>query len=260
MARPVVVSETRASYAHFLTIPTRWADNDVYGHVNNATYYSYFDTAVNRFLLDNRVLDLERSGVFGVVVETGCRYLKSLAFPDALQEFRVTTSVPNAAQGRSSGAQVSIVTKSGTNAFHGSLYEFHRNTVTTANDWFNNALGRDAQGNERAKRPKLIRNLFGGALGGRIIKDRAFFFFSYEGRRDAAEQSVLRNVPTGISRLFGTIAVSTVESLRRANFTWLPFWLTSMKPTASSRRRTSRKGSGLSRPNLHLGLRKKANC
>ncbi len=120
--------------------------------------------------------------------------------PEAAQEFRVTTSVPNAAQGRSSGAQVSIVTKSGTNSFHGSLYEFHRNTITTANDWFNNALGRDAQGNERAKRPKLIRNLFGGALGGRIIKDRAFFFFSYEGRRDAAEQSVLRNVPTASLR------------------------------------------------------------
>jgi hypothetical protein len=120
--------------------------------------------------------------------------------PEAAQEFRVTTSVPGAAQGRSSGAQVSIVTKSGTNAFHGSLYEFHRNTVTTANDWFNNALGRDAQGNEIAKRPKLIRNLFGGALGGRIIKDRAFFFFTYEGRRDAAELSVLRNVPTASLR------------------------------------------------------------
>lgn len=120
--------------------------------------------------------------------------------PEAAQEFRVTTSVPGATQGRSSGAQVSIVTKSGTNAFHGSLYEFHRNTVTTANDWFNNALGRNAQGQEVAKRPKLIRNLFGGALGGRVIKDRVFFFFNYEGRRDAAELSVLRNVPTASLR------------------------------------------------------------
>lgn len=120
--------------------------------------------------------------------------------PEAAQEFRVTTSVPTALQGRSSGAQVSIVTKSGTNAFHGSLYEFHRNTVTTSNDWFNNALGRNAQGQEVAKRPKLIRNLFGGTLGGPVIKDRAFFFFSYEGRRDAAEQSVLQNVPTASLR------------------------------------------------------------
>jgi hypothetical protein len=116
--------------------------------------------------------------------------------PDAVQEFRVTTSNPNASQGRSSGAQISLVTKSGTNGFHGSLYEFHRNTITSANDWFNNALGRDDQGEEIAKRPKLIRNIFGGSLGGPVVKDRFFFFFSYEGRRDASEQSVLRNVPT----------------------------------------------------------------
>ncbi len=128
--------------------------------------------------------------------------------PDAVQEFRVTTSNPNASQGRSSGAQVSLVTKSGTNDFHGSLYEFHRNTVTSANDWFNNAngrfvatdaavvAGRSKVGDERNPRPKLIRNVFGGSLGGPIIKDRFYFFYSYEGRRDAAEQSVLRNVPT----------------------------------------------------------------
>ena len=128
--------------------------------------------------------------------------------PDAVQEFRVTTSNPNASQGRSSGAQVSLVTKSGTNDFHGSLYEFHRNTITSANDWFNNANGRFVAtdtavlngsarvGDERNPRPKLIRNVFGGSLGGPVIKDRFFFFYSYEGRRDAAEQSVLRNVPT----------------------------------------------------------------
>jgi hypothetical protein len=120
--------------------------------------------------------------------------------PEAVQEFRVTTSNPNSTQGRSSGAQVSIITKTGTNDFHGSLYEFHRNTVTTANDLFNNALGRNAQGQAVAPRPKLIRNLFGGTIGGPIIRDRAFFFFSYEGRRDAAEQSVLRNVPTASLR------------------------------------------------------------
>jgi carboxypeptidase family protein len=132
--------------------------------------------------------------------------------PDAVQEFRVTTSNPNASQGRSSGAQISLVTKSGTNGFHGSLYEFHRNTITSANDWFNNANGRfvatdqdviDGRakvGDQRNPRPKLIRNVFGGSLGGPVIKDRFFFFFSYEGRRDASEQSVLRNVPTATLR------------------------------------------------------------
>jgi hypothetical protein len=128
--------------------------------------------------------------------------------PDAVQEFRVITSGVGANQGRSSGAQVSLVIKSGTNQFHGSLYEFHRNTITTANDWFNNANGRFTAGDgavqrgqaevgdEKNPRPKLIRNIFGGSVGGPIIKDRAFFFYSYEGRRDAAEQSILQTVPT----------------------------------------------------------------
>jgi Carboxypeptidase regulatory-like domain len=98
---------------------------------------------------------------------------------DSVQEFRVTTTNPNANAGRSSGSQIALVTKSGTNEWHGSLYEFHRNTVTTANDFFNNQAG--------LPRPKLLRNVFGGSLGGPIIKNRAFFFVNYEGRRDASE-------------------------------------------------------------------------
>ncbi len=107
--------------------------------------------------------------------------------PDSLQEFRVTTTNPNADQGRSSGAQVSLITKSGSNEFHGSLYESHRNDITAANDWFNNKSG--------VPRPKLLRNNFGGAIGGPIKKDRAFFFFNYEGFREAKGESVTREVP-----------------------------------------------------------------
>jgi acyl-CoA thioester hydrolase len=73
---------TRADYRWFLSLPTRWMDNDVYGHVNNVTYYSFFDTAVARFLLLNGVLDLAGSTVVGLVVETGCRYAAPIAFPD----------------------------------------------------------------------------------------------------------------------------------------------------------------------------------
>ena len=108
--------------------------------------------------------------------------------PDSVDEFRVTTLNPDASKGRSSGAQVSLITKSGTNQFRGALYEYHRNTVTTANDWFNNASG--------LPRPKLIRNLFGGRLGGPIVKDRLFFFYNYEGMREAKDASVVRLVPT----------------------------------------------------------------
>jgi hypothetical protein len=106
---------------------------------------------------------------------------------DSLQEFRVTTTNPNAEQGRSSGAQVSLVTRSGSNQWHGSLFEIHRNTVTTANDFFNNAAG--------VERPQLLRNIFGGSLGGPIKRDRAFFFFTYEGFREATATSVVREVP-----------------------------------------------------------------
>lgn len=75
---------TRADYPHFLIIPTRWMDNDVYGHVNNVQYYSYFDTVVNRYLIDNGVLDIHASSVIGLVVETQCRYFSSVAFPDEI--------------------------------------------------------------------------------------------------------------------------------------------------------------------------------
>ena len=71
----------KKDYPHFLEIQTRWMDNDVYGHVNNVVYYSYFDTVVNRYLIDQGVLDIQQSEVIGVVVETLCAYRKSFAFP-----------------------------------------------------------------------------------------------------------------------------------------------------------------------------------
>src|SRR5205807_8119582 len=113
---------------------------------------------------------------------------------DSVQEFRVTTTNANADQGRSSGAQVSLITKSGTNNFHGSLYEYHRNTITSANDYFVKVA--ELQSGQPNKPPKLIRNIFGGSLGGPIMKDRLFFFVNYEGSRQREEASVLRIVPS----------------------------------------------------------------
>ena len=75
----------RGDYKHFLAIPTRWMDNDVYGHVNNVVYYSYFDTVVNEYLVGAGVLDIERSRVIGLVVETMCRYFQPLAFPEVVE-------------------------------------------------------------------------------------------------------------------------------------------------------------------------------
>jgi len=75
----------RASYRSFLAIPTRWMDNDVYGHVNNVTYYSYFDTAVNEHLIRVGGLDIEGATTIGLVVETSCRFHKPLTFPDVVE-------------------------------------------------------------------------------------------------------------------------------------------------------------------------------
>jgi hypothetical protein len=107
---------------------------------------------------------------------------------DSVEEFRTVTTNSGADMGRTSGAQVALVTKSGTNLLHGSLYEVNRNTDLEANDFFNNSVGNP--------RTKLIRNVFGGAVGGPIKKDRLFFFLNYEGRRDASSVSVVRTVPT----------------------------------------------------------------
>ena len=82
MSKPT--PDARSRYPHFLTIPTRWMDNDVYGHVNNVVYYSYFDTAVNHYLIVQGVLDIEQSQVIGLVVETACQYFAPIAFPDII--------------------------------------------------------------------------------------------------------------------------------------------------------------------------------
>lgn len=120
---------------------------------------------------------------------------------DAIQEFRTVSTNPSASEGRSSGGQIELVTKSGTNEFHGSLREFNRTAATAANAFFNNRSG--------VERPQLTRNQFGGSIGGPVYfprfgeggrrlfegRDRVFFFFDYEGRRDAQGISYLRTVP-----------------------------------------------------------------
>ena len=118
--------------------------------------------------------------------------------PDSVQEFRVTTANANADSGYSSGAQVALATKSGTNSFHGSAYEYNRNTVFSANDPF--LKYSQLTSGESNTAPKLLRNVFGATLGGPVMKNRLFFFANYEGRRDAQGTSVLRTVPSATLR------------------------------------------------------------
>jgi hypothetical protein len=117
---------------------------------------------------------------------------------DSVQEFRVTTSNYNADQGEGSGAQVSLVTKSGTNAFHGSLYEYHRNTITSANDYF--VANAEAQSGSKNVPDQLIRNNFGVSVGGPIQKNRLFFFANYEGTRRREQNSTVRSIPSPAMR------------------------------------------------------------
>ncbi len=75
----------RTDYKHILPIQTRWADNDIYGHVNNVVYYGFFDTIVNEYLIASGMLDIHNGAIIGLVVETGCRYFAPIAFPDRLE-------------------------------------------------------------------------------------------------------------------------------------------------------------------------------
>ncbi len=117
---------------------------------------------------------------------------------DSIEEFRVTTSNAEADEGSAGGAQVALVTKSGTNKFHGSAYEYNRNSFASANDYF---LKSSELSSDEPNKPQFLnRNIFGGSVGGPLKKDRLFFFLNYEGYRDVEQQSALRIVPTASLR------------------------------------------------------------
>ena len=127
---------------------------------------------------------------------------------DSVEEFRVTVAGQGAEMGRSSGGQVSLITKSGTNNLHSSLYEYNRNTKLAANDFFSNAAG--------VPRAPLVRNQFGVSLGGPVIKNRVFLFGNWERRIDASSTPVTRTVPSESLRqgiLKVKISDGTIQSL-----------------------------------------------
>ena len=128
---------------------------------------------------------------------------------DSVQEFRVTVGGQGADQGRSSGGQVVLITKSGTNQLHGSLYEYNRNTATSANTWFNNQSGVPVQ--------QLVRNQFGASIGGPIKKDRLFYFVNWEQRIDRSSVAQVRAVPSETLKagiLQAQLTDGTVQSIK----------------------------------------------
>ena len=146
--------------------------------ISNSSYFSTngSSTRMNGFLMD---------GVMNTVSDR-VAYIPPV---DQVQEFNVHTNSFDAEYGYSSGAIVSVVTKGGTNEFHGSVYEFLRNSALNANSYFNNARG-------LAKPPQTF-NQFGAAVGGPIVKNRTFWFFNYEGIRDKRPSGTrIASVPT----------------------------------------------------------------
>jgi len=133
----------------------------------------------NRVTIDGLDVNDMGTGDFG--------YIVGRAPVDSVQEFRGVTAGDLSSAAGGGGGQYELVTKSGTNSFHGGVVEYHRDTSFEANDWFNNNAG--------VPRPPLIRNQFGGYVGGPIMKNKLFFFFDYNGRRDTLSNLVERTVP-----------------------------------------------------------------
>src|SRR6202022_16205 len=127
-------------------------------------------TGQNTYLMDG-IITNNWSG-FGGTSEGVTTGTFAMPNPDSIAEFKIQTSSYDAGYGRNPGANVNVVTKSGTNNFHGDVYEFFRNTALNANDFFLNAQG--------VARPTLNSNIYGGTFGGPVKKDKLFFFVSYE--------------------------------------------------------------------------------
>src|SRR5262249_48726110 len=162
----------------------------VNGQRSDANYFSVDGVSANFGVTGFLALTQTASGALPALSASGGT--NSLVSVDAMQEFRIQTSSFAPEFGRTPGAQISIATRSGTNAFHGSLFEYFRNGVLDARSWFANF-------NNLAK-PKEQQNDFGGVFGGPILKERLFFFFSYEGlrlRQPFTQQSI---VPDSLAR------------------------------------------------------------
>jgi hypothetical protein len=168
----------------------------VNGQRPDANYFMVDGVAAN---LGTSSSNLGQGGAGQLPAVSAFGGMSNLVSLDALQEFRVQTSTFAPEYGRTPGAQVSVVTKSGTNALHGTAFEYFRNDVLDANDWFANKKG--------LKKAELRQNDFGGVLGGPIKKDRLFFFASYEGLRVRQPKVANTYVPSVATIQIAPVAV-----------------------------------------------------
>jgi hypothetical protein len=168
----------------------------VNGQHPDANYFTVDGVSAN---LGNLATNLSQGGAGQLPATSAFGGTSNLVSLDALEEFRIQTSTFAPEYGRTPGAQISVVTRSGTNTFHGTAFEYFRNDKLDANDWFANANG--------LAKPELRQNDFGGVLGGPIKKDKLFFFGSYEGLRVRQPQVADTYVPSVASRESAPAAV-----------------------------------------------------
>ena len=178
------------------------------GSANNPSF-SGGRPATNSYILDGSGLNDERGAAGGVALGGGAADFgagsPNLISTEAIREFRVITSNADATFGRSSGAQINVVTRSGGNRFNGSTYYYGRNDALDARDFFNSGPFFDARG--RAVTPPFKQHLYGATLGGPLQRDRHFFFASFEGFRQTLEQTASATVPNAalISQIPGDL-------------------------------------------------------
>ena len=158
----------------------------VNGQRPDANYFTVDGVGANLGIIPDSVLNQVGGGALPATTASGG--FNNLVSIDALQEFRVMTSTYGPEFGRTPGGQIQIVTRSGSNAFHGTVFDYFRNTVLDANNWFANQNG--------LAKPAERQNDFGGVVGGPILKDRTFFFFSYEGLRLDQPLAATTEVPS----------------------------------------------------------------
>jgi len=171
-----------------VVIPSTLADNgqfSVNGQRGESNYWMVDGVSANIGLGSGLAAGNGFGGAIGSFSALGGT--NSLVSVDALQEFRIQTSTYAPEFGRTPGGQISIITRSGTNQYHGTLFDYLRNDVLDANDWFANE--------KSLPKPKERQNDFGGTFSGPILKDKTFFFFSYEGLRLRLPQTTLTTVP-----------------------------------------------------------------
>jgi hypothetical protein len=160
----------------------------VNGQRSNANYVMVDGVSANTGITTGLATLLGQSGSGQTPALTTLGGTNGLVSVDALQEFRIQTSTYAPEFGRTPGGQVSMVTRSGTNVFHGSVFEFFRHDALDAGDWFSNSRS--------LPKPKLRQNNFGGVLGGPVFRNRAFFFASYEGLRLKQPRALIVAVPS----------------------------------------------------------------